>query len=178
MCWQSKELLFLIRGYMTARLHPITIGFSTTNSWISKTIRWCSRSSVSHTYVRVPMRKKGVDLIFQAGIEVSIESAKRFESENTIVKEFHFQVTEKKWQEFEQFAYDTLGAPYAYGKLIGMLWVLGCRAVGVKVKNPFGDGDHSYICVELVAKMLGLANTEEMTPQDLLDYLQTHPIEP
>jgi hypothetical protein len=64
-----------------------------------------------------------------------------------------------------------LGRPYSLKQLFGMAWILLLRNFGVKAKNPFRDGDHSFICFELVARILDLPGAEELSPQDLLDLL-------
>ena len=153
-------------------MKTITIGFSTSHTLFSSLIRWFSSSKVSHTYIRMPLYSSCSELVFQAsGLKVNIEGYKHFESHSTVVKEIELQISDEKYEELEVFMCDSLGKPYSIKQILGMVLVLVCRSVGCKIKNPFRDGDHSYVCVELVANILNIPNAEDMTPQDLLDIL-------
>lgn len=149
----------------------LIIGFSTSNRCLARLIRWMTRSSVSHVYICIPVTKHSVNLIFQAsGLAVNMESSVNFMEHSKIVREIAVPLSLEQEEELMAFVFDTLGKPYSLLQLVGMIWVIGCKSVGLRVKNPFRDGDHSYICVELVAKLLKLKGAEEMTPQDLLEW--------
>lgn len=153
-------------------MKEIKIGFSTSNALLSRFIRFVTRSSISHSYIRLPMITPGLDLIFQAsGLLVNICGSKIFEGHAKIKEEMTFYVTDERFENLELFMYSSLGKKYSLGQLIGMGWVLFCRSLHLNVKNPWRDNQHSYICVELVATALGIPGSEEMTPQDLFDLL-------
>lgn len=149
----------------------LIIGFSTSNRLLSRLIRFITRSSVSHVYICIPINKHNVNLIFQAsGLAVNMESSINFIEHSKIIREIAIPLSEEQEIELMTFVFDTLGKPYSLLQLVGMIWVIGCKTIGLHVKNPFRDGDHSYVCVELIAKILKLKGAEEMTPQDLLDW--------
>jgi len=153
-------------------MKKIKIGFSTRNSIFSALIRFFSRSSISHTYIRIPLCNSNNQLIFQAsGLKVNAEGSSSFASHSKIVKEITIEISDEKCMQIESFMCESLGKPYSIMQIIGMLWVLFCRNFGKRVRNPFADGDHSYVCVELVANVLDIPGSEEMTPQDLYDYI-------
>lgn len=67
----------------------ITVGFSTTNFWISKAIRWITRSKVSHAWVGFYDESLGINFVIQAeswGLE--LRPRKRWEQENSLVAEY------------------------------------------------------------------------------------------
>lgn len=150
----------------------VYIGFSTSSAILARLIRFVTRSGVSHVYVRIPVPNHAQNLIFQAsGLAVNLEAEIFFLEKARVVKEFPMILTPEKSAKLESMVLNRLGAPYSCKALVGMLCVLACRTFGKKIKNPFRDGDHSYVCVELAANLLDIEGAEEMTPQDLLDKL-------
>lgn len=71
--------------------------------------------------------------------------------------------------------WEELGKPYSLLQLIGYLWIMLCKTVGLRVRNPLSNGRHSYVCVELVARYLNIKDAESMTPQDPYDLLRRGP---
>ncbi len=67
------------------------------------------------------------------------------------------------------------GKPYSIKEIFGLLWVLAMRGFGVKVKNPFRDGSHSYVCVELAMLCVGLsADSENVTQEDFRRWCESN----
>jgi len=159
--------------------YSVTIGFSRSKKIMSKLIRWFTTSGVSHVYIK--RSTPHVDpnfIVYQAsGLLVNVENYDHFLTHAEPIKEFEMVLSDDKYAEAEAFLLRELGKPYSILQLLGMLWVILCRRFGARVKNPFRDGDHSYICVELVAKLLGIQGAEEMTPQDLLELLEAHQVD-
>lgn len=154
----------------------IYVGFSTGSSLFSRLIRWASDSNVSHTYLRIPIPRHEKSLIFQAsGMAVNLESEKIFWGRSKTINEFECELSPEQAHALETFILEGLGVPYSIQHIVGMVWVLLCRGMGFHVKNPLSEGGHAYVCVEVVAKVLGIKGAEEMTPQDLLDHLRAHP---
>lgn len=156
----------------------VVVGFSRSKYLLSKIICCITNSKCSHTYIKVCFGAEDAVLVFQAsGISVNVENYDVFLDNHAVVDEMSFDITEERWDKIYSFMLKQLGKPYSFKALIGMLWVLIARRFGKRVRNPFADGDHSYVCVELVAKALGIQGAEEMTPQDLLELLQAHQVE-
>lgn len=160
-------------------MKTVYVGFSTNQKPLARLIRWATRSGVSHVYFRVPTHTiTGRSWIFQAsGLQVNLEGDKRFASHARTVREFEIELTEDQFNELELYMLDSAGKPYSVCQLLGMCWVLLGKTFGQKLKNPCADGSKSYICVELVARILRIPGPEEMTPEDLLDFLEAHSVE-
>jgi len=155
----------------------ITVGFSVSNSKLSKVIRFIEGATVSHTYIQWYSDKIGRVLIYEAsGTQVNFTNLTRFSRKQNIVKEFTFPISEKSHQRVLQFCIDNAREPYGFKNLIGLGWVKLLRRVGIKTGNPFSS--NHYICSTLVATLL--TNQLEfvipidirlLSPSDLLDYL-------
>lgn len=159
-------------------MRTIYAGFSTNQKTFARLIRWATRSSVSHVYFRIPTYSiTGRSWIFQAsGIAVNLEGDQHFSSHAKIIREFEIDLTEEQFTELELYMLDSVAKPYSMAQLVGMCWVLLGKAFGQKFKNPYADGSKSYICVELVARILRIPGSEDLTPEDLLDYLEAHSV--
>lgn len=157
----------------------IIVGFSTGKTILAKLIRWITRSSVSHTYLKMRTTfEKPEFLVYQAsGLSVNIENFENFQKHANIIEEINYSVSAVKYEEIVHYMVDKMGRPYSIKQLIGMLWVLFGRSIGLKWRNPFRDQDHSFVCVELICRALDIPRAEELTPQDLLDYLKSHSAE-
>ena len=158
-------------------MKTIIVGFSRNNKILSKLIRIVTRSSVSHVYVRIPSGIANPEyMVYQAsGLAVNAEGYGHFQTHAEIRAEFTAEFADADFLLVESFLMQQLDKPYSIKQLIGMLYVIAAKTCGFRVKNPFSDSDHSYICVEYVAKALGITGAEEMTPDDLMGYLIDHP---
>lgn len=156
------------------------IGFSTTNKWTSRFIRWVTRSKVSHVYVSLPMF--GDRLVFQSDSHgVAMEWWSRFEAHNKIVAEFELQDTPGGWKGWRgalatKALFPLLHAPYDFKAVWGFAWVLLGRVFGRRWKNPFAQRS-AYVCSEFgllwlqaggVDKFEGL-DSERLVPEDVLE---------
>lgn len=155
-------------------MKSVYVGFSTNQKPLARLIRWATRSSVSHVYFRVPTYSiTGRSWIFQAsGFAVNLEGDQHFSGHANVVREFEVDLTEEQFTELELYMLDSVAKPYSVAQLAGMCWVLLGRTFGAKFKNPFADGSHSYVCVELIARILRIPGSEDLTPEDLLDFLE------
>jgi hypothetical protein len=157
--------------------YTVTIGFSRNKMVVSKLIQLLTRSKVSHTYVKVstPYHDPAYVVYQASGLAVNAENYDHFLTHAEVMRELEVSIPEEQHADAEAFLLRELGKSYSVGQLVGMLWVLMGRCVGLRLKNPWADGSHSYVCVEFAARLLGLEGSEEMTPQDLLDLLEkTH----
>lgn len=149
-------------------MKTITIGFSTSERWLSKLIRWMSGSKISHSYIKIPIPDFNEAMVFQAsGLTVNYTNYDIFKHEANVIAEYELEVTEGQFQLAEWVRITEAGKPYAVKQLFGYVLVLLCRKAGYQVPNPFADGAAAHSCIELVARSLGLENVESMLPHDL-----------
>lgn len=133
----------------------IKIGFSTSNSWLSWLVRKIQKTPYSHTYVVLDYKEPEPDFIYHADERgVNCQPYKNFIQKNKIIKEFSFNVNETQKQEIKDLIDNSLGKPYSYLQLVGILLIKFCRLFKRTIKNPFANNNQSYICVEVVGKIL------------------------
>lgn len=145
------------------------IGFSTTNSWVSRSIRWVTGSSVSHAYIEFEWL--GRPFIMDADWSgVRIVPREKFRDQ--VVALIPVQVD-------LHLAFDFVGDRYDYGGLLGMGWVILGRFLKRKWRNPFANA-RARFCSEMIVHMLqrahypgsGSLDPSTTSPQDLLEFLQ------
>jgi hypothetical protein len=107
-------------------------------------------------------------MIHASHLQVGLTSFTAFKKENTVYKEYVVNIKEEriKW------LYDQTDKSYGFLTLVGFCLVLIGKLFKREWKNPWTDGERSFICSELVAETLELKNPELVTPKDLLDYLE------
>lgn len=150
-------------------MKTLRVGFSTHSGAFSWLIRTATSSEVSHTYLRIPVPEHSTDMIFQAsGLTVNYCAKDVFEFKNNICEEYDIDVSDEQFKAAERFRITEAGKAYSMNQVYGFIAVLAARQVlDKKISNPFSDGDHSYVCVEVVAVCIGLEDAESMTPEDL-----------
>lgn len=158
------------------------IGFSTSNSLISKIIRKLTRSKVSHTYLRHNI--EGHELVLHANQHgVEFDKYSDFYKKFTIVAEYTLEMADAQEKAFVFYAIQQVDRPYDFLSLIGFGWVLLNKAFNRKVRNPFRNKS-AYFCSELMVTSLQAAqfyNTDILdrdltSPEDLMEFLNKHPL--
>ena len=156
------------------------IGFSTSNSLVSKIIRKITKSKVSHTYIKCQVEKYDVVLhANQNGVE--FDKYTDFDRKFDIVAEYDLKLTAEQEDAFMLYAVRQLDRPYDFLGVAGFLWVLVNRSFNRKVKNPFSNRS-AYYCSELIISSLQAAqfvgsevfDKDITTPEDLLVFLDNH----
>jgi len=131
----------------------ITVGFSTTNKWISRVIRWVMRSPCSHAWLAYDDPTLGMRLVMQAeswGYE--LRPWLRWRKENILVAEF--VPTGPNLDESLKWIATFLGARYDYkAAILSGLWRWFGRAIRGKFNNP-----DKLMCSEGVVRFLQHAN--------------------
>lgn len=129
------------------------IGFSTSKtSWISRIIRWFTRSTVSHCFIVYHDDEWKRDMIMESegGLGGSVHIVKFNPNSSSIVKlvapKFDIEVGMNKMV-------DRLGEPYDYTGLFGMAWVEIGKWLKKKWANPW-QSSKAMFCSELVAQVL------------------------
>ena len=151
------------------------IGFSTSTAWYSDIIRRATRAKVSHTFLLLTLW--GREVVLEEGVfGWSMRTRENFErSGNRIVEvvkpEVPIDVAVRQ-------SLDWLGQRYDYAGLVGMAWVMFCRWLHKKVRNPLAS-HHAMFCSEANTRILQIAqypgaerlNPSTTTPEDLLTFL-------
>lgn len=155
-------------------MKTIRVGFSTHPGAFSWLIRAVTASTVSHTYLRIPIPEHGTSMIFQAsGLTVNYCATDVFDYKNTIIEEYDVEISDEQYEYGELFRVTEAGKPYSMKQIVGFLAVLSARQILDKnIPNPLSNGNHSYVCVEVVTACLGLDDGESMTPEDLRRWCQ------
>jgi hypothetical protein len=159
----------------------LRVGFSTTDSFVSKTIRWFTQSEVSHTFVLY------YDPAFQQTMVVEADwtgfriiPLERFEKSNRIVEIREIPVDEDPALSATAFM---LGSPYDFKGLLGhALARVASVVLRRKVNTPFRSS-RKIICSEAVVRILQVISypdaekliPDAVSPQDLLDFLRLAP---
>lgn len=145
----------------------LKIGFSTHASVFSWLIRTATNSKISHTYLKIPT-DYGEFVVFQAsGLSVNYCNWNYFKSKNKILYEYVVEVSDEQWEKAERFRVTEVGKPYSAKQILGFAYIIIMKSLGKIVHNPLSDGNHSYVCVEVVAKCIGIDRAEDMSPEDL-----------
>lgn len=133
---------------MTKRI--ITIGFSTPKEFKigSALIRTIERTDFSHVYIALAPRLNSplpFTKVFQASYgDVNCLTYANFKDKNEIFFEKAIEVDEKAYYEVANWLWSQLQKPYAFTQLLGIAF-----------NSSIGkQGDDSYICTELVARLL------------------------
>lgn len=161
----------------------LKLGLSKRSSFnlVSKLITIVQGTPYSHAYVKIPMAQFDREIIFQAsGFAVNFEAETLFNSQDTIVEEYEYDISDDTMTQVVQFALDQVGKPYSMLEFIGFGWILVCQIFGKKVVNPFGNSGSSYICSVLVATVLQdigdsvTGDISSVSPKDLEPLLKKY----
>lgn len=138
-------------------MEKIIIGFSRPKKW--KIFAWAIMKAYDipydHVYIRFHSNYYIRDVIYQASSTmVNFMSPVIFKEENIIVKEFELDISDENKKNLVGFAMDNAGRPYGIKQCLGLAIVRICEFFGKNIKNPFSDGNKTYICCELGAYIL------------------------
>lgn len=167
-------------------MKQITIGFSracTTFPIFSWLIQLVQKTNYSHVYLKYHDEYLGQDMIFQASHSVvNSMSLPVFLAQETVVKEFTFNVSDVTFLKTMQFAANQAGKPYGVLEICGLALVELCALIGIKIQNPVKDSGQTYICDQLVAAILNECenvvlptNINNMIPRDVFALVSTLP---
>lgn len=153
----------------------VRVGFSRTDTFVSKAIRWFLGSNISHTYIRYHDEFMDMDWVAHADWPGVIPiPADRFEKENVAVEEYEFEIP-KAALKFNLHRF--VGGRYDYLAIFGWAWTIAFRRwLKQKIKNPIDD-PKKMICVDFclrvlnTAKITNIASTS-MNPIMLLQFLR------
>lgn len=156
----------------------VTLVFTTSSHWLSRTIRALTVSDVSHVAVGTEMF--GVPVLFHAALDsktgqdgVQVTPRSRWLEDNIVVAEYEFvnDVSDKMGEMVGLIGekYDKLG-------LVGYIAVLLAKWLGERIKNPLSS-PRRFVCPRYALKLdptgdkvpewKGL-DADHVTPHDLL----------
>lgn len=130
------------------------VGFSTSNAWYSRVIRWATGAKCSHAFL-ISSALGVVVGIEEGTFGYSIRTLENMRaSGSTIVEELEAPVS---LDDAVAKSFAWLGSRYDYTGLLGMAWVQVCRFFRHKtVRNPLASS-HAMFCSESVARVLQMA---------------------
>lgn len=137
----------------------VRIGFSRTNAFLSRTIRWFTRSNISHSYIKFYDDFLGVSLIIHAdfpGVVIIPES--KFKINNIPIEEY--EIDDNRLGDSIRKNMRLIGKKYDFLNLFGWLPVIVFKSwFKRKIKNPLDDPKR-LICVDFC---LHIINEAELT---------------
>jgi len=159
----------------------LIVGFSSTKKIMSRIIMWATRSKASHSYIRFDVAGEPV-VIHSNQHGINCDHYDKFKKSKKIVKEFKMDLSPEQEKAILSHALKLLDTPYDFLSVVGFGWVLLCKALGCKVKNPFPNRS-AYQCSEFVLRTLREAGKldgfdhiprERVSPEDLINILSKH----
>ncbi len=151
----------------------IAVGFSTSGMWFSKIIRACTRSKVSHCYIRIHDEFLKTTLILHVEQTVRVHRAQEFDQENMAIQEYI--VDDDRLDESIVHNLRHLNKKFNWWDWFGWFPLIK-KWAKTKVKAP----THSFkkmICVDYVLRVLNDANITHlpygvMTPELLRQWFE------
>lgn len=155
----------------------VSIGFSTSDWWVSRAIRYVTRAEVSHTFFLLQENGPVGDLVLEAewcGWKLSTPNA--LTRGTTRVVKYVVPAVDLTSAVSDSLLW--LDEKYNYPGLLGMLWVCLGRILGKRWRNPLRN-HNSMFCSEAAVYVLqgagypGAAalDPQSVDPQALLDFL-------
>ncbi|MFA5023459.1 MAG: hypothetical protein WC523_00680 [Patescibacteria group bacterium] len=157
------------------------IGLSSSNSIISKAIKWLTCSKVSHSYIVFCAADE--ELVINAAYNgVICEHYELFKRRTSIMAEFEILLTPEEEHRVLSYSLKQLTKSYDFLAILGLAWVFLNKHLGRKVCQPFSNKS-AYFCSELVICSLQSANfplshfmyREATSPEDVIEFLISHP---
>ena len=158
--------------------HSINVCFSTTDSIISRVVRWFTRSEVSHcyiTYMDQTLRRVMIMEVHWKGFILVPWDAKTLKGRKLVARYSINVPVEDQLEALHRLTF-YLGVGYDYFNLIPM----ALRRIRAQFQNPF-NSEGRIICSESVVHFLNdcgaakLLHPHSWTPEDLYSYVKKNP---
>ena len=167
-------------------MKQITVGFSKACTFFpifSWLIMLTEGTPYSHVYIKVTDTEAKIPLVYQASHSfVNSMGETMWASQETVIQEFNFQVSDVSYQKIKAFSIAQLGVPYGVLSIVGLAWVQMLKCVGISATNPFRDNGQTYVCSQFVSTILESCenvsiseNINNITPKDLFAIVQKLP---
>mgnify|MGYP001571962652 CR=1 FL=1 len=152
----------------------ITVGFSRHKGFapISWIIMLCEHTPFSHAYIKVRSESLDRTLVYQAtGSGVHFIGSAMFEESAQVIEEYEMPMPSEDRKKLLQWCVDNAGKPYGRLQVIGIGLIRLAKLFGLRISNPFSNGNKAYICCELVTAALehtGMAGPDDLDQVDLI----------
>lgn len=158
-----------------------SIGFETDrHSFISKAIRWITRSKWSHVFIVGPINSVSAKReILEADWQgVHIAFLDKYKAEHVKVQIYRVEVDPKIRNEAFSKCLDMIGKRYGFLQLLGFIPVVILGRLGIRIKNPITSGT---VCSELALRYLTslgisakftMLDKDATSPEDLFKLLE------
>lgn len=145
---------------------------------ISRIIRKVEGTEFSHISIAIFNKRIQRYVTFEAaGLLTRCLELENWKHHNFPIKAFEIPCDTALETKILTKAIDTLGRPYGKKQLIGLLFVRLFGTFNIRIKNPFSDGNSSYVCSEYVGHLLkdlgfNLGDLDTVTPKDIYEVLE------
>lgn len=135
----------------------VSFGFSTSDWWVSRVIRWFTRAKCSHAFLLIEGTELG-DLVLEAewcGLKLSTRQALTSGTTHIVdtIEPPPAMVGPVNAALYQTLSKD-LDIPYDYTGLLGMAWVAVGRWLGKKWSNPLRSARSMFCSDAIVALIL------------------------
>ena len=166
----------------------IVVGFSKpiNRSWpfgyvFSWAIRIMENTEYSHAYIQWSSDWLERDIIYEAsGSTVHFVVGHKFEKTAKTVFKYEIECSSEAKAKIIRKAMDYSNDPYGIKQVFGILIVRIARVFEKDIKNPFSDGNATWICSEIVMDLLeelGIdlsINQDNISPRDIQNFLENN----
>jgi hypothetical protein len=109
-----------------------------------------------------------MDLAYHAtGSGVNFMGPEAFDQKHKVVQEYIVYVSDEEYNNVLRWCAKNSGKDYGSLQLLGICIKRAASLIGIKIKNPFPNGDHAYVCSEAIFRALKAAG--RMIPEVELD---------
>jgi len=164
-------------------MRTLTIGFSKPInkrlplfSWFIRLLEW---TPYSHVYLRWKSGRFEKDLVYQAsGTTVHFLMGWRFDKKAETLDSFEIEMSEELHSLLVDKAMNYAGSDYGIKQVFGIAIVKLARLFNKDIKNPFADGESTWVCSEIVKELiedLGISipvHRDNVTPKDIYNILK------
>lgn len=156
----------------------IKIGFSTTNSWLSRLVRWFTKSKASHSFIMFDWL--GQTWVIEAeAVGVQIVPLSNFLGRKNIIVQT-FEMPDLTMEDLKLVLEDS-GTMYDYTGLLGAVVPTIGRWFKQRWRNPFNNSKAMF-CSEMIAQWLKDLDMptadnlvpEDVTPETLMRFLESN----
>jgi hypothetical protein len=164
----------------------VRVGFSKAKAPTGKPLSFLIRKVTGRPYSHAFLRWRTGDgqwLCYHAAVSgLNFVGEEAYEKTIDLITEYETDLSEEQFREVLRYCVRKSGTSYSYLGLVGMVYVLLMRRLGVRAKNPFADGDRTSFCDELIIRLMQTVHKldasldpEASDPGDLEDEIKRDP---
>jgi len=157
----------------------LIIGFSCPKKQklTSVLIKTIEKTTFSHVYIKLYDPRIDSWIVYEAsGLTTHCSLAEDFYFKNNKIYEKELKTTPQEKKLVLTKVYKNLNKPYGIKQLLGLGLVRLGSLFGIKIKNPFKDGNKTYVCSEYVGEVLitlgyEIEDLDDLTPKGIYELL-------